>query len=120
MVHPPWFDDEFDDLGVAYFHGLGFDAVVSRATDLPGDPAIVAPQQVIDWAEQHVADRAEAIFFAGNGFRTAGVVEDLERRTGRLVISANQALLWGILEATGTTVDIAGHGRLLRASAEQT
>jgi maleate cis-trans isomerase len=39
----------------------------------------------------------------GNGFRTAAAVEELELRTGRLVLGAYQALLWGILAATSTT-----------------
>jgi maleate cis-trans isomerase len=48
------------------------------------------------------------------------VVEELELRTGRLVLAANQALLWGILAATGTLWGITGHGRLLRASSSTT
>lgn len=115
LVHPPWFDGEFDELGATYFRSHGFDAVVTKAVDLPDDPANVVPQQVIDWAEQHLDDRAEAVFLAGNGFRAAGAVEELELRTGRLVVEANQALLWGILAATGTGWDVTGHGRLLRA-----
>ena len=75
---------------------------------------------VIDWVEHHVEDRAEAVFLAGNGFRAAGAVEELELRTGRLVLEANQALLWGILAATGTGWDVTGHGRLLRASTSTT
>lgn len=114
LVHPPWFDDEFDDLGAAYFRGQGVDAVVTRAMSLPDDPERVDPQRVIDWVEHHVQDRAEAVFLAGNGFRTAQTVEALELRTDRLVLVANQVLLWGILAATGTEWDIAGHGRLLR------
>lgn len=114
LVHPPWFDDEFDELGAGYFRSQGFDAVVTKATGLPGDPAGVEPQQVIDWIEKNVDERAEAVFLAGNGFRAAGGIEELERRTGRLVLEANQALLWGILEATGTRWDVAGHGRVLR------
>ena len=35
LVHPPWFDDEFDELGHAYFRGQGFDAVVTKAVSLP-------------------------------------------------------------------------------------
>jgi maleate isomerase len=120
LVHPPWFDDEFDELGATYFRSQGFDAVVTKAVGLPVDPALVEPQHVIDWVEHHVEDRAEAVFLAGNGFRTAGVVEELELRTGRLVLAANQALLWGILAATGTLWDITGHGRLLRASSSTT
>jgi maleate isomerase len=116
LVHPPWFVDAFDELGAAYFRGLGFDAVVTKAVTLPDDPARVERQHVVDWVEQHVAGRVDAIFFAGNGFRTADAVEELERRTGRLVVSANQALLWGILCATRTTWDLTGHGRLLHTS----
>jgi len=38
LVHPPWFDDEFDKLGAAYFRSQGFDAVVTNAVGLPDDP----------------------------------------------------------------------------------
>jgi maleate isomerase len=116
LVHPPWFDDEFDELGAAYFRSQGFDAVVTRAADLPGDPADVNPQRVIDWLDHHLDDQSEAVFLAGNGFRAAAAVEELELRTGRLVLAANQALLWGILELTGEGWDITGYGRLLRAN----
>jgi maleate isomerase len=120
LVHPPWFDDEFEDLGAAYFRGQGFEAVVTTAGGLPRDPARVEPQDVVSWVEHHVADRAEAVFLAGNGFRAAGAVEELERRTDRLVLEANQALLWGILAATGAGWDLTGYGRLLRASTSTT
>jgi maleate isomerase len=120
LVHPPWFDDGFDELGAAYFRSQGFDAVVTKAVDLCRDPAQVDPQYVIDWVEHHVEDRSEALFLAGNGFRAAGAVEELESRTGRLVLEANQALLWAILAATGTGWNVTGHGRLLRASTSTT
>ena len=120
LVHPPWFDDEFDELGAAYFRSQGFDAVVTKAVGLRNDPARVDLQRVIDWVEHHVEDRAEAIVLAGNGFRAAGAVEELETRTDRLVLEANQALLWGILAATGTGWDVTGHGRLLRTSTTTT
>lgn len=114
LVHPPWFDDEYDVLGTAYFRSQGFDARVTKAVGLADDPAGVLPQRVVDWVEGHVDASADAIFLAGNGFRAAGTVEELERRTGRLVLAANQALLWEILTATGTRWDVSGHGRLLR------
>ena len=116
LVHPPWFGHEFDELGTAYFRSQGFDVVVTRAVGLPGDPALVGPRFALDWVARHVQDPAEAIFLAGNGFRAAEAVEELELRTGRLVLEANQALLWGILAATGRGWDVTGYGRLLRAS----
>jgi maleate isomerase len=114
VVHPPWFDDALDTLGAEYFRSQGFSAVVTRAPGLPDDPAPVDSQRVIESLERHVEDRADAVFLAGNGFRAAGAVEELEQRSGRLVIEANQALLWGILAATGTWWDVTGYGRLLR------
>ena len=120
LVHPPWFGDEFDELGAVYFRSHGFDAVVTKAVGLPNDPARVDPKRVIDWVEHHVEDQTEAVFLAGNGFRAAGAVEELELRTGRLVVEANQALLWGILAGTGREWDVTGHGRLLRANTSTT
>jgi maleate isomerase len=120
LVHPPWFGDEFDELGAAYFRSQEIDAVPTKASGLPQDPAHVDPQHVIDWVEHHVEERADAVFLAGNGFRAAGAIEELERRTGRLVLEANQALLWGILVATRTAWDVAGYGRLLRATSATT
>jgi maleate isomerase len=116
LVHPPWFDDEFSGMGVAYFRGHGLDAAVTRAVGLPPDPAGVTPADVVDWVERHVQVQAQAVFLAGNGFRAASAIEELERRTGRLVLEANQALLWGILAATGVGWTVEGHGRALRTT----
>lgn len=114
-VHPPWFDDATSELGATYFRAQGFDAVASRADTLPDDPAQVRPGPVADWVCRHVRDGAEAIFLGGNGFQAAGAVEEIERRTGRLVLEANQALLWSILVETRRALDITAYGRLLRA-----
>lgn len=96
------------------FRSHEVDAVVTKAVVLPDDPACVDKQRVIAWVDQHVTDRAQAIFLAGNGFRSAGAVEELELRTGRLVLGANQTLVWGILAKMGTADDVTGYGRLLR------
>jgi maleate isomerase len=115
LIHPPWFDDAFDALGVTYFGDHGFDTWVSKAMSLPGDPARVTTEQIVEWVVSHVSDRAEAVFLAGNGFRTAEAIDELERRTGRTVVGANQALLWEILTVTNTAQTVSGYGRVLRA-----
>lgn len=114
LVHPPWFDDETSDLGAAYFRGQGFDAVASRALTLPVDPAQVQPRPVADWVTHHVDDQVQAVVLGGNGFRAAGAIDEIERRTGRLVLQANQVLLWSILLASEADVEITAYGRLLR------
>jgi maleate isomerase len=115
LVHPPWFDDETSEMGATYFRAEGFDAVAARADTLPDDPAQVRPGAVADWVCGHLRDGAEAVFLGGNGFHAAGAVDEIERRTGRLVLEANQVLLWSILAETNSTLKITAYGQLLRA-----
>lgn len=116
LVHPPWFDDEIDELGARYFRDQGFDVVLGKATGLPNDPRRVRPGHVVDWVARHLDDEADAVFLSGNGLRAAHAIEELERVTGRLVLEANQVLLWSVLAATRTAWQIAGYGRLFRTS----
>jgi maleate isomerase len=51
---------------------------------------------------------------AGNGFRAARAVSELEQRTGRLVLQANQVLLWSIIAATHAALTIKGWGKLFQ------
>ncbi|GAA1561392.1 Asp/Glu/hydantoin racemase [Kribbella hippodromi] len=111
LIHPPWFEDEMGELGAAYFRAQGIDAVTLTATPLPKNPAQVRPQHVIDWVTHQEVD-AEAVFIAGNGFRAVGAIDELERRTGQLVLEANQVLLWSVLAATGSALPVEGYGRL--------
>lgn len=115
LVHPPWFGEDMSDLGAAYFRDQEIDVVTLTATPLPKDPDRVRPKQVIDWVSKHVDAKTEAVFIAGNGFRAAHTIVELERRTGQLVLEANQVLLWSILAATGTTLQVDGYGKLFRA-----
>ena len=38
LVHPPWFDNEVDQMGVGYFRDQGFDVTLLKATGLLRDP----------------------------------------------------------------------------------
>lgn len=89
---------------------------LSKASGLPDDPGRVRPEHVIDWVVQHVGDEADAVFLGGNGLRAARAIEELERRTGLLVLESNQVLLWSILAATRTPWDVTGYGRLFRTA----
>ena len=113
LLHPPWFDAEFDGLGAAYFRSHGFEPVVTRATGLPmtprswtliGSPTGSGPRR---GPRRGRLPRGQRVPGSGSG-RRAGAAP------GRLVVAANQALLWGILAATGTSWDLTGYGRLLR------
>jgi maleate isomerase len=114
LVHPPWFRDEIDELGARYFADLGFDVMLTKATGLPADPGRVRTRHVVDWVSSHLCDEADAVFIAGNGFCAAQAVEELEQQTGRLVLEANQVMLWSVLAATRTAWEVTGYGGLFR------
>jgi maleate isomerase len=116
LVHPPWFDEEINELGAAYFRDQGFTVLGSGSADLPNDPSLIQPNAVIDWVSRHVSDEAQGVFIGGNGFRAARAVDTLERRPGRLVLESNQVLLWSILSKVHSSVEIRGYGKLFRAN----
>ncbi len=112
LVHPPWFDDATDELGGRYFRDQGFEVTVATASGLPDEPSRVRPEDVADEVGQLVGDDADAVFVAGTGFRAAAAIEELELRTGRPVLEANQVMLWSILAAVRPEWEITGYGRL--------
>ncbi|MGZ0145683.1 maleate cis-trans isomerase family protein [Kribbella sp. WER1] len=110
LVHPPWFGRDLNARGAEYFRRQGFEVVEARLAELPQDPRLVRPEMVVEWVVEHVSDRAEAMFLGGNGFRAAQAIEPLEVRTGRVVLEANQVLLWSVVESVGAQVR--GFGKL--------
>jgi maleate isomerase len=56
----------------------------------------------------------EALFISCTALRTAGLIERLEQRIGRPVVSSNQALSWDALRQAGDMRAIAGQGQLMR------
>src|SRR4051812_49748727 len=83
LVPPPWFGDELNDLGAAYFAGGGFEVVSSRSAELPNDPGLIEPGAVVEWISRHLDEDAEAVLIGGTGFRTARAIEPLEAQAGR-------------------------------------
>jgi maleate isomerase len=57
----------------------------------------------------------DGVFISCTGLRCAGVLEEIERDTGKPVISSNQALSWWCLRNAGIDASIPGFGRLLRS-----
>jgi maleate isomerase len=119
LVHPPWFDDELNELGAHYFEGQGFDVVSSASAQLSTDPRRIEPAAVYEWTSRHVADDAEAVFIGGNGFRTAGAIAALEDALDRPVLTSNQVLLWNLLRKMGAAFQVTGYGRLFARSSER-
>ena len=108
LIHPPWFADDEQELGVAYFRNQGFEVVYANQMRLrgfsvakPTDPlrkfTEVYPAELYAFARTEVPTTAEAIFFGGNGFRAIGMIAALEQELGRPVLTGNQVVFWNAL-----------------------
>ena len=125
LIHPPWFTDDEQQLGVAYFKNQGFDVVYANQMRLRGfhrqnqrssaQIYEVCPGELYTWARTQVPAEAEAILFSGNGFRVIGVIAALEEDLGRPVLTANQVAFWHALRQAGVHGSVNGYGRLFRS-----
>jgi maleate isomerase len=74
----------------------------------------VSPAEVYEWVRKHTPANAEAVFIAGNGFRTIGVIAALEEDLGRPVITGNQVAFWYALHLAGVGAQVDGYGQVFR------
>jgi len=123
LIHPPWFADDQQQLGIDYFRNQGFDVVyanqmrlrgmsVAQATDPLREFTEVYPAELYAWARTQVPPEAEAVLFSGNGFRAIGVIAALEEDLGQPVVTANQVAFWYALRQAGVHAPVTGYGRL--------
>jgi maleate isomerase len=123
LIHPPWFADDEQQMGVAYFRNQGFDVVYATQMQLrgltvakPSDPLRkfieLYPAELYEWARTQVPEEAEVVLFSGNGFRAIGAIAALEEDLGRPVLTANQVAFWYALRHAGVHAPVNGYGRL--------
>jgi maleate isomerase len=101
---------------VAYLRSAEFEVVRDRAMGLPGSDAFVdTPSSFwVEATEQEADSRVDAYLLSCTNIRSVEVIEDLEQRLGRPVITSNQATLWYCLRACGLMDVIPGLGGLFR------
>ena len=77
------------------------------------------PQEEIYELVVRLVDRPEAdgIFISCTGMRTSNILSRLEEATGKPVVSAIQATVWGTLRLAGVPAEKAGLGSLFRVPA---
>jgi len=101
---------------VTYFERQGLEVVNAHCLGFDDDRqmARITPASLVEAGVRAMADEAEALFVSCTGLRSAVVVDELERRIGRPVVTSNQASIWQSLRLAGIDHPVAGSGRLLR------
>lgn len=112
LIHPPWYSDDLDALGAAYFRSQGIDVLTHGQAKLREDYGDMTPDQILDWVTTHTPDNADAAVIGGGGFRAIGAIAAIETTLGRPVLSANQAAFWLALRLSGIDDTLNGYGRI--------
>jgi maleate isomerase len=73
-----------------------------------------SPQAILDLALGAWDPDSDGIIIACLNFRSHPIIDELEARTGKPVVTSTQATLWHVLRLAGVTTPVPGYGRLLR------
>ena len=107
--------DELNERLRGFLEGHGLDVVHMRGLNkLRGIENI--PQEEIYELVVQLIDRPEAdgIFISCTGMRTSNILARLEEATGKPVVSALQATIWGTLRLTDAPSELPGLGSLFQ------
>ncbi len=106
----------------AYLEAQGFEVL-----NVDGEPVAAAsgnqgindqsPESVIAFATRACQPEADALLCSCTAWRSVEAVDALERRTGKPVVTSNQATIWTALGAIGVTEPVRGFGRLFERPA---
>jgi maleate isomerase len=123
LFHGPWFSDEADQKGAEYFQAHGLEVVhashMEPAYQVPHpNLGLINPGELYEWVHTQAPSQAEAIFIAGNAFRSIGVIAALEEDLGRPILTANQAALWHALRLAGVGARVENYGQLFTTLAQ--
>jgi maleate isomerase len=102
----------------AYLEAQGFEVL-----NVDGEPVAAAagnqgindasPESVVAFASAVCRPGADALLCSCTAWRSVEAADALEQRTGKPVVTSNQATIWMALNALGITEPVRGFGRLL-------
>jgi maleate isomerase len=72
------------------------------------------PQEILAYALAAWDPASDGMIVACLNFRSHPMIDELERRIRKPVVTSTQATLWHVLRLAGVATPIAGYGRLLR------
>ena len=116
--YPRWNNEKLR----AYLEAQGFEVL-----NLEGEPVAAQsgnqgindqdPESVVEFASGICREDADALLCSCTAWRSLEAVDELEQRTGKPVVSSNQATIWATFRNLGMTQPVQGFGRLLESLA---
>jgi maleate isomerase len=96
-----------------YLEAAGFSVPAIQGLGTQAHAAVTL-DRIVALAEEVNRPDAQAIFISCSNFRTLEIIESLEERLGKPVVTSNSASMWKMLRLIGDRRTVRGAGRLFR------
>jgi maleate cis-trans isomerase len=107
--YEPWLNEKLQ----TYLKECGFEVLAIKGFGTQAHSTFTPEQNATLVAEVDRAE-AQAIFISCSNFRTLEIIEPLEQKLGKPVVTSNSASVWKMLRVMGDGRRVPGGGRLLR------
>lgn len=108
--------DEVNVIEREYLEERGFEVLNIEGLQIEHDEdmARVTPAYLADFAASVDREDSDAVFISCGALRSVEIIDALEARLNKPVITSNQAMMWDCLRTAGVTDSVEGYGTLLR------
>ena len=109
----PYSAEVSDSVG-DHFEASGIEVVKTLCMDCPRDYEIarVSDKTMIDACLEVAEEDIDAIFMTCAAFPAINVIEEVERLTGKYVLSSNQSMIWMVYRTLGLDNNLTNLGKL--------
>ena len=83
--------------------------------DLDEDIASVDPKHLLETLINLDVNDADALFVSCTALPVLSIIDKLEKKLNKIVLSSNQALIWDTLERIGSNQSVEGFGSLFKS-----
>ena len=101
---------------INYFKNEGFVIQSFASFNLESDLDIgkIDPQYLLEVLTKINTSDAEALFISCTALPVFEIIQELENKIKKIILSSNQALIWDSIRSVGYNSSIEGYGKLLR------
>ena len=108
------YTDEINQSVINYFKKENINITELSYFDIASDLDIgkVDPSYLLDVLNKKNLANSDALFVSCTALPVLSIIQDLEKKTGKIVLSSNQTLIWDTLKQIDFKNEVAGYGEL--------
>ena len=108
------YTNEINNSVAEYFKNENFEINELSYFDIPSDLDIgkVDDKYLFDVLSKIDVSDSDALFVSCTALPVLSLINDLEKKLGKFVVSSNQALIWDSLNQVNSNINVVGYGKL--------